>query len=223
MELSFYTLIGGLGVLAIVDSINPSAIAITGYILTKSPEKQKINVALAYILGIFCSYFLIGCGLLLGLDALLKIQEDMQDNRILLGLQTVLGGGMVVWSLFPARPRSPNRLRPKIFSPATMFLLGVVVTFAELLTAFPYFAAIGLLEASHNAMWEKLGLLGAYNILFIVPPLAMLILYKLHKPRINAWLGKRLQSKPQQTNEGLRWIVGILGFLLAGSALANLL
>ena len=224
MELTFYALASALLGLAIVDSINPSALLMTGYILMKAPQERRTRMVFAYVAGILGIYFALGVFLVLGLDALLTIAGPLGESQLLLYLQALLGSGMLVWSLMPARPRTAsNRFRPKSFSYIAMLSLGAAITFAELITAFPYFAAAGLLQQATVTLELKLGLLAVYNLIFVAPPLIMLAIYKINESRVESWLVKRQERRnKEQTDSNLRWLVGIVGFMIGASAVAEL-
>jgi cytochrome c biogenesis protein CcdA len=49
------------------------------------------------------------------------------------------------------------------------FLLGAGIMAAELLTAFPYFAAIAAIADSSSSVVTEVGLLGVFNLVFIAP------------------------------------------------------
>ena len=57
----------GLLALALVDSINPSALVVTLYLLTR---ERVLAQVLVYVAAIFVTYVTLGAILMLGLDAL---------------------------------------------------------------------------------------------------------------------------------------------------------
>ena len=54
------------------------------------------------------------------------------------------------------------------------FALGAGIMAFELPTAFPYFAAIATIAASRTSIVVQLGLVGLYNLLFVLPLLGIL-------------------------------------------------
>lgn len=199
--------------LALVDSINPSALLVTGLILTLAPQGQKISAICSYVAGVYAANFVFGLVLLLGLHTLVTALGDALDSKFSYMVQAVLGGIMLAWALF-SKPSSSqhNRFIPKGFSFKLLFSLGVGVTLAEAITAFPYFGAIGLLQRADLALPIVVAILAVYNIIFVLPPLILAALYRFNRVRFDAWLQKRRRkTKPSDT---LQWIVGILGVLL---------
>ena len=53
-------------------------------------------------------------------------------------------------------------------------MLGVSVTAMELPTAIPYFAAIALISEAGLPIRAWAPLLGVYNVIFVLPPIALL-------------------------------------------------
>jgi cytochrome c biogenesis protein CcdA len=53
-------------------------------------------------------------------------------------------------------------------------LLGATITAVELPTAFPYFAAIAAIAAADASLGAQLALVGAYNVLFVLPIVGVL-------------------------------------------------
>ncbi|HSX34499.1 MAG TPA: GAP family protein [Candidatus Saccharimonadales bacterium] len=217
-------LIGALIALALVDSINPSALFATGYILLKAPSERKTAAVLAYVAGIFIAYILTGGILLLGLQALLSTASGVAQSWPVYVLQGLLGLGMLIWSFLPPKPKNKvSRLMPRLFTTRAMLILGAVITLAEFITAFPYFAAIGLLQQSGQPFLAIIGILAVYNLIFVLPPLGMLAAYYYNRPRFEAWLQKRKERQKDKPNTTMQWIVGILGVMLALNAVGALI
>jgi cytochrome c biogenesis protein CcdA len=94
-------------------------------------------------------------------------------------LQIVLGAVMLAYALLaPNRQRKHSPARPPSLPTATrpmaVFALGMAVTVLELPTALPHLAAVGALTRADLAVTEWLPLLVLYNLIFVLPPLALL-------------------------------------------------
>ena len=63
-------------------------------------------------------------------------------------------------------------------------------------------------------------LLFADNLIFVLPPLALLALCRFLSERHRGLLD-RLRARLRHSRETLRWIVGIIGFLLRADSLAH--
>lgn len=232
-----------LGGLALLDSLNPSALVVTIYLLTR--ERPAPAVA-AYLAGIFVTYTAIGIILMLGLDVLLTTFQQALWGPAAYGLRGAVGIGLLLYIGMRPRPgRDGNgpgtdldtasigtdfeTARRPPFVPksarvagwAGLFALGAVVTLFELTTAMPYMAAIGLLTYLQWPVAQWVGALVAYNVVFILPPLVLLgvsvVWGARFRPRLAAWRNRIERSRRGWGITG--WLVGIIGLLLVLDAL----
>jgi cytochrome c biogenesis protein CcdA len=201
--------------LAVVDSINPSALLVTFVLLTRP---RPVSRVLTYLAGVFVSYLAIGIGLIVGLDAALATFGDALEGPIARGVQLAIGAAMLAYAIVaPSRPRDDPRVRVPAALPLRGLLgLGIGVTFLELPTALPYFAAIALLTAADLPVLGWLPLLALYNVVFVLPPLAILLTHRLVRDRLPGW-EERLRRGGRET---LLWLIGIVGFLVTADAVA---
>ena len=159
--------------LALVDSLNPSALIATFYFLTKPAATVRV---LSYLFGVFCTYLGVGILLMLGLSALWDVAGAL-ENPIAYAAQGAIGTVMLFYGVVaPSEPKQKevNRLTQSQ-GVVPILLLGMTVTAIELSTALPYIAAIGLLTAANVATHEWLPLLVIYNLIFVLPPLLLLV------------------------------------------------
>jgi cytochrome c biogenesis protein CcdA len=202
--------------LALLDSINPSAIAITILLMTQPRFAAR---AAAYIGAVFATYLLLGVAILAGLDA----AWAYLDSRAAYVAQAVLGGGLLAYALFaPERKPKEDKVAADTGSLARVALLGAGVTVAEFSTALPYLGAITLL-ADAKLPWAAAGsILVAYNAVFVLPPvlltLAFLALGERVRPRLER-LGAKLRAGARSA---MLWLMGGAGFLLLSHALPML-
>ena len=210
--------------LALVDSINPSALVMTLYLLTRAAPPSRV---VAYIAGIFGTYLAAGVLLMLGLDTLLESFRDAFESPAVYAVQGVLGAGMLVYSLVPrSRPAArPRRRFGNAFGNASTtaltatVALGMTVTLLELPTAFPYLGAVALLANAGLPVAQWLPVLVVYNVIFVLPPVALLVGHLLAGRR----LGPRYERLRERLQHGARetmlWILGVVGFLLLADSL----
>lgn len=215
-------LLAGIFGLAIIDSINPSALVATGYLLTRAPENTKAANVLAYVAGIFVLYFSIGLLLLLGFTFLTTQLGSVFESRAAYAVQAVVGVGLFIWSWVPPKPAKPQRWQSRAFRPGVLFGLGITVTLVEFATALPYLGAIALLQEVHTMFILKLGVLFVYNIIFILPPLGMLAFYLKNRSRFTEWQARRLAKNNGKPDNTLQWVAGAAGVLLFLNALSGL-
>ena len=211
------TLIPVLG-LALLDSLNPSALAMTLYLLTTKDYTPKV---LTYIAGIFATYLAVGLLLLLGLGTALSAPGDAAEHPIIYVLQGVLGAGLLLYALVDpnkGKPQQGPRL-PRSLGLGAIFLLGITITGVEVTTALPYLGAIGLLTNADLAPTQWLPLLLAYNLIFILPPTLLLIAYRLFGERLQARFDRYRETLSRGSRETWLWILGIVGFFLLADSL----
>ena len=201
--------------IAVVDSINPSALIVTFFLLTQPRFATKI---LIYVSAIFLTYFLLGLALMLGLS----VVGTALQSPFAYGLTGVLGLVLFIYAWIPRKPKTshPNQ-RVRGQHPAALFGLGITVTVLELPTALPYLGAISILTTYKWAVEQWLPILALYNLIFVLPPLVLMLVYRtlgnrLEPAALERWK-ERLQGGAQET---LSWIFGILGFVLVSDSLA---
>jgi cytochrome c biogenesis protein CcdA len=207
--------------LAVVDSINPSALLATIALLLRGRPARPL-VAL-YVAAVLVTYLAVGLALTLGLG--LTPSALLESDAAYLA-QGVLGAAMLAYAVAaPGRrggrgPAGPRRL-PAAGRPAAVFALGVAVTVLELPTALPYLGAVGAITRAELAVAEWLPLLLLYNLIFVVPPLALLAGHLALGDRAERLLERLRDRLAGAAREGLLWLLGLVGFLLLADALAH--
>jgi cytochrome c biogenesis protein CcdA len=183
-SLSLLTIIGA----ALVDSINPCAIAVLlilmGALLATGNKKRAVRAGLAFTLSIYIAYFLFG----LGLFSAIQISglsywfyRVIGILAIIIGLANIKdffwygGGGFVMEIPMGWRPKLKEMLG-KVTSPLGAFLMGFIVCLFELpCTGGPYIVILGLL-ADKMTMWASIPLLLLYNLVFVLPLIIITLL-----------------------------------------------
>ncbi|MEM5804791.1 MAG: cytochrome c biogenesis CcdA family protein [Candidatus Aenigmatarchaeota archaeon] len=183
-SLSIITVIGA----ALVDSINPCAIAVLLILLTAllaaGDRTRALKAGLAFTASIYISYFLFGMGLLSALQVSglsYLFYRFIGVLAIVIGLANIKdyfwygGGGFVMEIPRSWRPALKGMLG-KVTSPLGAFLMGFVVCLFELpCTGGPYIFILGLLAERATAM-AAVPILLLYNVFFVVPLLAITLL-----------------------------------------------
>lgn len=212
------SLIAFLGI-ALVDSINPSALVVTLQLLSR---RAPLGAVLVYIAAVFLTYATVTVLLVLGLTAFLDpLTALLETTAATIGLG-VLGAGMLAYAVFSKNPKdAPAKPPLKLSTGAVggLFILGVSVTVMELPTAFPLLGAVALLTSENPPPVVRFTLILIYNVIFVLPPLLLTFGYR--------WLGERGGAKLEQrltrgARETLLWILGIIGFYLLMYALTEL-
>lgn len=207
--------LAGVLFLAVLDSINPSAIVVTLYLLSTAGSRALAQVAV-YVGTIFITYLLLGVMIMLGIASLLPSLSGVLNGPIGLIAQSVVGLVLLVYSLTAStnRQSSPVVARPSAGTYAGLVMLGVSVTAMELPTAIPYFAAIALISEAELPIRAWAPLLGIYNVIFVLPPIALLAGHLVLQGRMAepyAALRQRLESGARET---VLWVAGLVGGVL---------
>lgn len=165
---------------ALVDSINPCAIAVLlillSSLLATKNKKIAILTGLLFATGLFVAYFLAGLGLFhaFNFTGLAKwLHLIIGILAILIGLSNIKdyvwygGGGFVTEIPRSWRPSLKNILG-KITHPIPAFLIGFVIIFFELpCTGGPYLFTIGYLASLPKI--SLIPILLYYNFIFVLP------------------------------------------------------
>lgn len=213
------TLVAVLG-LALVDSINPSALVMTLHLLTRAVPVSRIW---AYIGAILVTYLTIGILLMLGVDALLGAFRDVFETPAAYAVQGVIGAAMLIYSFRPVTASDPSDRRAERAATTAlvgMFALGAMITVAEFPTAFPYLGAIALLTQADLTPGQWLPVLLVYNVIFVVPPSVLVIGHQVAGRRLGARYERLRQRLQRGAQETVLWIIGIVGFFLVVDSLA---
>lgn len=215
-----------IAVSAIIDSINPCAFSILlltiAFLFSVGHLRSKIlAVGGFYIAGIFLVYLAIGLGLLQILH-LFNTPHFMAKIGALLLI--ALGAVNILNWLFPNFPikfRIPHAAHNKMSglieksSLPAAFLLGALVGLCEFpCTGGPYLAAVGLLRDKTTYLIGA-GYLLIYNLIFILPMAAVLLLAgnKNLLERVRLWQEK--EKSAEKAWAGLAMVVlGIIIYFL---------
>lgn len=217
-------LLGGLVLLAIVDSLNPFSIAGLLYLLL---TPRPLPRAAAYLAGTLLTYFLGGVAIFVGLDAL-PLDDILPAGRT--GYLALGAAGAVLLGAGAGldRRRPPTSTPPRSLHPAVVGLFGALSTLSDLPTAVPYLVAIGRLTAAPIGQGSALLALAGYVLVYVAPLLALLGAFLRRRgdgPDLLQRLGDHLQRWSRPVTVGACYAVGALllansaGYFLAGQPL----
>ena len=154
--------------IALADCINPSLIGGELFVALGSHPRRA---TIAYTIGALTVTVLVGLALALGLGDLVlsvlpKPGPTVKYALISAAGAVLIAGGIVIWIRRAALTDSaPSQHR----SHGPSALIGAGVAGVELLTAFPYFAAIALIIGSNISDGSKLALLILYCVVYTLP------------------------------------------------------
>jgi cytochrome c biogenesis protein CcdA len=184
--------------IGLADCINPSLIGGELFVATGEHPRQK---TVAFTAAAWIVTFVFGLALALGLGDVILALVPKPGATVKYGLITAAGvvlvlGGAVVWarrrSLVSAAASDERRESRR---PAA--LMGAGIAGLELLTAFPYFAAIAMIVGAGVSNAERLLLLILYCVVYTLPLIAIAVLIAVmgeHAERILAPAGGWLSA-----------------------------
>jgi Sap, sulfolipid-1-addressing protein len=176
--------------IALPDSINPSLIAAD---LFQSAGRHPARGTASFALATFTVTFLVGLALALGLGDVILSIVPKPGAKVKYALFTAAGvvlviGGAFVWIRRKALGGSrPSRDRGD-HSHGSPVLLGAGIGGLELLTAFPYFAAIAMIAGSSVGTVGKVSLLVLYCVVYTLPLIGITIVCAVMGQRAAAFL-----------------------------------
>ena len=162
--------------IALPDSINPSLIGAELFLATG--PRPRLQTA-AFTLAASAVTLVVGLALALGLGDLILSFLPKPGRTVKYGLIAGAGavlivGGTVIWvrrhALVDDDPK-PDKHEPH----GSAVLLGAGIASLELLTAFPYFAAIAMIVGSSASATGKVSLLVLYCVVYTLPLIAIAI------------------------------------------------
>ncbi|MCD6550492.1 GAP family protein [bacterium] len=215
--------------LAIVDAVNPCALAVLALmliaILTYNPhEKRNILLAgFAFIISVFCMYLVYG----LVIVNFFKFVQALTTVRLwlykALGVCAIGLGALNIKDFIKYKPggfltEMPLSLRPTVkkitegvTSPQGAFLVGLFVTLFLLpCTIGPYVIAGGILSSLE--FMRTIGLLLLYNFIFVIPMIAIVLII---------WLGlRKIQDVQQWKDKNIKYLHLIAGLIMCSLGIA---
>jgi len=176
--------------IALADCINPSLIGGELFVATGERPRQK---TIAFTMAAWIVTFAFGLALVLGLGDLILALVPKPGRTVKYGLIAAAGvvlvvGGAVVWIRRKSLVSTgASNDRHDSHRPAA--LMGAGIAGLELLTAFPYFAAIAMIVGSGVSNGGRLLLLILYCVVYTLPLIAIAVLIAIMGERAERLLG----------------------------------
>ncbi|ETT86726.1 hypothetical protein C176_08437 [Viridibacillus arenosi FSL R5-213] len=215
MSTEILLLIGGL---ALLDTLSPATLGVTVYILLTDKEKLTKRL-LVYLLTVAGFYFAVGVSLMLGLVFLFEIISGVFQNRIVSWIVFIIGTILLIASFYVPTKKNSDLPSPKSKSILSIVALGFTTSLIEVGTAFPYFAAIGIMTTSNLSWMEWSSILAGYNVIMVMPSLLLFLFYLLFGRRMQKPLKKLRVKIANNTGSALSWIMCIVGIILIFNSL----
>lgn len=202
--------------IALPDCLNPSLIGGELFVATRPHPRREVA---AFTLAAWTVTFVFGLAFALGLGDLVLSFLPKPGATVKYSLITAAGvvlllGGVLVW-IRRKQLAASESTDDQSHAHGSAGLIGAGIAGFELLTAFPYFAAIALIVGSGVSIAGKLSLLMLYCVIYTLPLIAIAVAF--------AVLGDRAEHILQPMGD---WLLGhwplIVGPITAAIGIAVL-
>lgn len=211
-------------ILALVDSLNPSIILMTLYLLsTQEPKKRTAS----YISAVIITNWILGILAYFGLGTALATII----NRIIYttawwayGLELIAAVALLVTAfLMKTDADASLKKEPKKINPAATFSLGVGLTFFEFSTAAPYLGAIAVMSKAEVSTLYATIALGLYNLIYVGILLTLFAIYLIRQDQAQPLLARINRKISHWIKRIAKFAFFILGLLLLADFISYLL
>jgi hypothetical protein len=165
--------------IALPDSLNPSLIVAAMYLAVgPRPFRRTLVFTVAAFVVTLAGGLLIALGLGDLVVSLLPKLSHKAKWRVMTAVGVALVGGAVAlwWRRESVAADEPPSRHPRGGGGGTSAaLVGASIAGIELLTAFPYFAAIAMVVGASVSPGEKIFLMVLYNLVYLLPLIALVI------------------------------------------------
>lgn len=205
--------IGLLVVMGLLDSLNPFSIGLL--IVLLSIVKNKYHI-IWYVVGIYITNLIGGLAIYAGLDAVVQYWFSKIDfGSVLISILMIFFGFVLLIFTTLQIPKKNNLDQiQKHFSdyPLSLFFLGVAGTATDLPSAFPYYAVLAGALENNLSLLEIFPFLVVYCLIYIMPLLIILTIYKLLSDKVLTPILKKINHILPVVN---KYLVIIFGTTLA--------
>jgi cytochrome c biogenesis protein CcdA len=206
-------------VAALVDSVNPNAVAVQIYLLS---TPKPIKRSLAFIVGDFLANLIAGLLITFGLIQLV-LQIFSRFSEIVDLFQFLIGITLVLLSCYFYELFSQSKKIEQLKSPKTIysFFLGITIAFSEIPTALPYLSVIEKIAQKKTSFSHIIELLTIYNLIFVFPLIILLLVYLFCQQKSVILLDEIQKFVNKWIPKIMRIILGIFGLILIFDSIIN--
>ena len=208
--------------IALIDSLSVVPIASVPLVMLVS-GRRPVAGSLAFIAGIFFTYFPFGLLLILGLDAIFHTlaghfttwwNKEPELGEVV--LQILVGIVLIIFGrrLWNKRGKQKQKSATVDLTPGQAFTLAVMINLTGMWGALPYFAAIAQILKTDTAPAVMVLLLLFYNSIFVLPLASFLFIRVLMGKRSERWFQSINTFLSHWSGRLILIILLILGFLL---------
>lgn len=165
--------------MGLLDCLNPATIITQILIVIKS---KSLRISSLFAIGTFLTYFVSGLLLYYGVsDYLMDLTSGIHIKRNLVFIICEIVLLIITIFYFIQTFYKTKKAKPtKSIFLSTYAILSIAVgsTLSDMPTALPYFAFIGKLKQTTTSLLGEVGYLFLYNIIYVLPLILILFLYK---------------------------------------------
>jgi len=206
----------------LADSLNPSTVAPALYLAT---GRRRVLRVTQFTIGVFAVDFAVGLVLTIGPGRMLLglVPHPQRTVRHVIELVAgviLLGVAVALWR--GRRSLARRELPMRGGGGGSALIAGASLAAVELPTAVPYFAVIAGIVASSASLPQEIGLLALYNVAFVLPLVAIIVILLVAGERANPILqkgGAWLQRRWPVVLATLLLLVGAVLTVLGGAGL----
>jgi cytochrome c biogenesis protein CcdA len=206
------------------DSLNPSTIGPALYLATAAHRVRRVT---EFTIGVFAVNLAAGVLLTIGPGRLLLglVPHPRGTGKHVIELvvgAALLATAVAVW--LGRRKLARKELPMRGGGRGSALITGASLAAVELPTAAPYFAVIAGIVASDAAIPQEVGLLVLYNVAFVLPLLAIIVVLLVARERADPLLrrgGEWVQRRWPVVLAGLLLLVGSVLAILGGTGLVK--
>ena len=208
----------------LADSLNPSTVGPALYLAT---VPKRVLRVMQFTIGVFIVDFAVGLVLTIGPGRLLLGLIPHPRGTARHVIELVAGVALLIAAIALWRGRrslARRELPMRGGSGGSAFVAGASIAAVELPTAVPYFAVIAGIVASSASVLQEIALVALYNVAFVLPLLAIIVLLLAAGNRADPWLqrgGAWLQRRWPVVLASLLLLVGSALTVLGGTGLVK--
>ena len=174
----------------LADSLNPSTVGPALYLATV--QKRVVRVT-QFTIGVFGVDLAVGLVLTIGPGRLLLGLVPHPQRTVRHVIELVAGVVLLIVAVALWRGRrslARRELPMRSGGGGSALIAGASIAAVELPTAVPYFAVIAGIVASSTSIPREIGLVALYNVAFVAPLLAIIVILLVAGERADPWLQK---------------------------------
>ncbi|VXB14314.1 conserved membrane hypothetical protein [Bacillus sp. 349Y] len=202
-----------LGGLALLDTLSPTIIGVTLYLLLGNQPRTASRL-FVYLSTVAILYVALGIVMMLGFTSILDAFSSLTEHVIISRTLFAIGVILFIASFFIPTNKKRTIPLPKTESLLSITLIGLTTFLIEAGTAFPYFAAIGLMTSEGVPLYLWLPALIVYTFIMVLPAILILIGYRLMGKWLEGPLEKLRLKLAEHSNSALSWVMCIVGVVL---------